>query len=525
MITPTFKIKIPNPEESGLPEKFTAWRPNQESAIASMLESKNRVTALSAPTGFGKSPAYIAYALLSGKPTCVVTSSRGLQDQLLKDYSEIGLVDLRGKNNYPCEMRDDFSCHEGMAARCPYRESIQCPYRQAAMRASVSPLVVTNYSKWIADKCDNQGLSHIQQVVFDEGHDAPEAVAKAMQVTLSADEIEKDLRARYPLSVESFGCWKIWASVAYTVAQEEVEIQKEILKAEVTPRSSSVRKYLHLIDLQHKLSVLATANQNDWVVEELEDGFVFDPIRPVKYSESALLLGRPRVIIVSATLRPKTLWMLGQGKGTYDFHEFDSEFDPRRCPVYYVPTMRVDVKAKDLGMLWARLDQIIARRRDRKGIIHTISYARRDDILARSRFASSMLVNVKGEPATFTIDVFKKAGPGTILVSPSVGTGYDFPMKDCEWQFMCKIPFADGRAKIVKARQEDDKEFGPYMAMQTMVQAFGRGMRSKEDRCENFIADDHLSWFLPKYRHLAPKSFHTFFKQVEYLPQPAELLP
>lgn len=131
-----------------------------------------------------------------------------------------------------------------------------------------------------------------------------------------------------------------------------------------------------------------------------------------------------------------------------------------------------------------------------------------------------MLVNEKGEASTVIVEEFKGSAPGTILVSPSVGAGFDFPGTQCEWQFMCKIPFPDSRDKIVQARQEADKEYGPYMAMNKLVQVFGRGMRSKDDRCENFIGDDHLEWFLPRYGHLAPKSFHGFFKKVTVVPQP-----
>jgi Rad3-related DNA helicase len=88
---------------------------------------------------------------------------------------------------------------------------------------------------------------------------------------------------------------------------------------------------------------------------------------------------------------------------------------------------------------------------------------------------------------------------------------------------MCKIPFPPP-SKIVKAREAADPEYRSYQAMQTMVQCFGRGMRSKSDACENFIFDDHLEWFKPKFAHLAPSSFHAFFKKVAVLPQPPERL-
>ncbi len=518
-------MRVPTPQEIGLPPKFDTWRANQAEALRVMITSQKRITALSAPTGFGKSPVYVAHAIYSGKPTCIVTNSRGLQDQLMRDFECIGMVDIRGRANYQCEMRDDFTCEDGFASRCPYRGSVGCPATLAEMNAASSKLVVTNYAKWTASHKFGMGMEHFEQVILDEGHDAPDAVAQAMQVILNYHEIEDRLEFPFPrTNDDTFATWKAWAAGARYEAEKAMQECRLKIDEHVNPRPTWVKDYLHMKNLCKRLATLSTARAQDWVVDRVEGGYQFDPIRPAVYTEGTLFLRIPRIILVSATLRPKTLFMLGVSKDKFDFYEFDSDFDRDRCPIYWVPTMRVDIRSSDLGMLWARLDQIISKRRDRKGIIHTISYARRDDIVNRSRFASSMLINPKGEPATSMVEQFKASPPGTILVSPSVGTGYDFPGNTCEWQFVCKIPFPDGRSKIIKARQEDDNEYGAYHAMQTLVQAFGRGMRSKEDRCENFIGDDHLSWFLPRYGHLAPRTFHSFFSKVSVLPQPPEAL-
>lgn len=489
-----------------------------------MITSDKRVISLSAPTGFGKSPVAVAGALLSGKPTIIVTSTKGLQDQYVRDYKSVGLVDIRGRSNYLCALRDDYSCQEGYAARCPYKGSIECPASQAEMRAATSSLVVTNYDKWIASARFGQGMNHFEQIIFDEGHDAPDALAQAMQITITVDDIEKTLKLDYPLAVTQFTNWKIWASTARDRAELRL-LEWDLKMKEVgSPKPTWVRAYLHLKNMVRKLSILSTARPNNWVVEEVEGGFQFDCIRPGQYAEGILFLRIPKIVIVSATLRPKTMYMLGLSSSQFTFCEFDSDFDSARCPNYWVPTMRVDARATDLSMLWVKLDQIASRRRDRKGIVHTISYARQAEVLRKSRYAGTMLANQRGESATSVVDMFRGSGPGTILVSPSVGTGYDFPGKDCEWQFLCKIPFPDGRSKINQARQDDDKEYGPYQAMQGLVQTFGRGMRSREDQCENFIVDDHLAWFLPRYGHLAPKSFHSHFKRVDTVPQPLPTL-
>jgi Rad3-related DNA helicase len=212
--------------------------------------------------------------------------------------------------------------------------------------------------------------------------------------------------------------------------------------------------------------------------------------------------------------------MLGIGRDNFTFHEYPSDFDPARCPTYHIPTMRVDHRAKDLSMLYLRVDQIMARRADRKGIIQTISWPRRDETREFSHYADRMLVNQKGQSVTAAIEAFKASPPPYVFVSPSVDTGYDFPLDTCEYQIILKVPFPDSRFKIVRARQEDDPDYGPYQAMQSLVQMLGRPMRSKEDRAENFILDSHIQWFRPKFGHFAPRNFHQFFKTVDIVPAP-----
>lgn len=773
------RYKIPSPAECGLPEQFSNWRPKQEEALEWLrFRSQKRIKGLCAPTGFGKTSVYVADALLSGEATCFVTDNRALQDQLMREFGSIGMVDLRGRKNYECGLREDYTCEQGFVARCPHKGTVMCPASQAAIRANLSLLVTTNYAKWTAAKKYGQGMDHFKKVVFDEGHGAPDAVDSAMQVMVHHREREQHILLDPPSDPTSLLAWKVWAGEARVIIDEQAKIAQDVIKGQSQPRPSAVRHALHMRQLLRRLNILATARPAEWVVEELERGFQFDPIRSGRYAESVLFLRVPSVLVISATLRPKTLHMLGQGSDTFDFQEFDSDFDPARCPVYWVPTMRVDSRSTDWSPLWLKLDQIAARRQDRKGIIHTVSFARRDQILSLSRFAGKMLINEKGSPSGEMVEHFKQSPAGTIFVSPSVGQGFDFPgclspntriltadlnyvpvgtlqpgdkllafdediptgrrtrswreavvinnspgvkpcrrvtlsdgtqfvcslehpwlvstgkraaywqstdklkpfgssllrlveswepgdswdagylsgiwdgeghisqrlnqwrsggemphvvtgmsqvdnivlaqtmvllnrhgisyktyvtkrrksteqdktsvlvinrrdilhllgwcrplrilsklrldllgslrpmtpvqivsiediglhpvsllststrtyvaegfashNSQCEWQFLTKIPFPPP-SKILKARTDADKDYPHYLAMQSMVQAFGRGMRYAADQCENFICDDHVEWFLPKHGHLAPRSFRSFFRRVERLPQP-----
>lgn len=520
-------MKIPSPQQLGLPEKFQDWRSNQEDAIEKCLMGSKRETVISAPTGFGKTGVVLGVASMAWKvfkeSTCIVTATKGLQDQYLEDGESLGVADLRGRDNYICEMRRDvnFTCSQGYNARCTYKGTPMCPASQAEMRAAISPIVLTNYDKWTSSKKYGQGLNHISRVIFDEGHHMPEALARAMQLTFHSKEIEQDLKINFPggSELEDMREWKQWASAARTIAEQEMVTARGRLIHNSNPKASWVKHYTHMKHLVRRLGVLATAAANDWIVEQIEDGFQFDPIRPGRYVESALLLKVPKVAVLSATVRPKTMFMSGIGREQFDFFEYPSTFDPNRCPIYWVPTMKVEY-GRNLGPLWTRVDQVLSARQKVKGIIHTISYPRQEELLDVSRFSDYMIANRKGQSITRKVEEYKAAGPGYRLVSPSVSTGYDFPDDECRFQIVLKTPF-EPPSKIQKARQADDKEYVYYRAMQYLVQAFGRDMRSETDWSERFIFDDHFGeWFKNKYSHLAPKSFHAVYKRADILPQP-----
>lgn len=509
-------------------EKFEAWRPEQEESIRVTVTEQRRTSVMCAPTGFGKTASYVGSSLISGEPTCIVTANKGLADQLMADFESVGLVDIRGRANYDCAMREDYTCEDGHAARCPFKGSTSCPSSLAEMKASASSLVVTNYSKWIAARRYSQGMSHFTRVVFDEFHTAPDQLAAAMQVVLHHNEIEKVLGVDFlpHPDCDDFRNWRPWASETRAIAEEQMQEAQQRLLDTSDPKATWVKHYHHMRNLARRLATIATGAVNNWVVDEVEHGFQFDPINPARYAESTMLLRTPKIVAVSATIRPKTCYMTGMGKDTFTFTEYPSSFDPARCPFYFMETMKVDVNSGDLGQLWLRHDQIAARRKDRRGLGHTISYTRCQEMMNRSIHWERMITNEKGESISVALGKFAEAHPrtGPIFVSPSIGTGYDFPMDAAEWQFIVKVPFLDGRSKVIAARQHQDNEYGAYHAMQSLVQMAGRLMRKHEDQSETFLCDNNWTWFYRAFSHLAPNSFHKFHRTVTVMPQPPKPL-
>lgn len=502
-----------------LPEKFRTYRPNQEDAVDHILTCDRRFPVLCAPTGFGKSVCLVAAAVQSKKRTCILTTSKGLQTQLLRDFTSCGIVDIRGRANYRCAMRPGYTCLDGGQAGCPYRESQVCPYRRAQATASSAWIVVSNYAAWQAAYATNQGWGQFDLLICDEAADLFEHISGSLRIEVG-DEESGALGPPTPRGrrAESLAAWAEWATAALPEARAQLKDLARRIE-EPNPKLSWIREHHHLQNLVARLQRLRAARPQDWIVDESRDGYVFDPLRPAAYAEDWIFMGVPKVVLVSATIREKTMGLLGIPRSSYSFREYPSSFDPSRCPIYHIPTMRMnrDTEAEGIGEWLTRADQIIGRRRDRNGIFHTVSFRRAQAFLESTAYRNILYWNERGELTAPVIEAYLAAAPPAVLVSPSVHTGYDFPGVAAEYQIIGKIPFPVP-TKIQKARESLDPEIGAYQAMQAFVQTCGRPMRSEEDRAENFVIDDSVLWFRKRYRHLAPKWFDARFRQVEVIP-------
>lgn len=513
-------IYLPSPVDLGLPSKFRKWRSGQVHAIMDMVDHKQRFLTQIQPTGSGKSLCYVTSAMLGSGRTLILTSLKGLQDQLMTDFSdEPGLVTVKGKSAYECP-KTHTSCEWApcnFGSFCNYKREPGCPYHDAIRRAKVSDIVVANYSFWHSHKPGI--LGDFDLLVCDEAHNAVNHLTDSLSVYLTRKSLTKT-GIKWP--EKSANHWE-WANYAYHTI--DVAIKERLQKHAGAVRNLTSESFKSLHKLKMKLKRLTEQNPAQWVVEYFHDYITFDPLWPPEFAEPMLFRGIDRILLTSATMGESTLNMLGVPKDNSLTKEYPSYFPTERRQVYYIPTTRVDFRIDNLGYeLWCnRIDQIISKRLDRKGIIHTVSYARRDRITNVSEYSEYFYTHAsRGMLAS--LQKFRNALKPAILCSPSVVTGWDFPYDQCEYQIIGKIPFPDARRAVDKARKERDPDYHCCMAMQNLVQTCGRGMRYQDDQCENMIIDDHFVWFVRKYEKFAPKWWLDAVKTVRTIPEPSERL-
>lgn len=507
---------LPSPVAFGMPSKYESWRNNQDIAFTNLLDTESRFIMQICPTGFGKSLTYMTAALVNNGRTIILTSTKGLQSQLKRDFGNIpGVIDIRGKNNYVCKIEPQTMCDSGPCSigdRCLLKEN-GCLYYDQLKLALGAKVVVTNYAYWMTMVEYGNGLGNFNMMVLDEAHSAPDHLTSHLEVVLRRTDREENriIRDGIPSSHNEMRVWAIkWLE----------EITEELRSMKDGGKDSNRRTIIKLQSLKSKINRLAFM-RDDWVWESNEMEVTLSPVWPWPYAEKWLFASIPKILFTSATCIPKTAAMLGINNRELQCEEYPHSFPVQNRMLFHIPTIRLNFKTTDMELRqWvARIDQILRGRGDRKGIIHTISYKRRDMIMIQSKMRDIMISH-KRKDAELVVKKYKVMKLPVVLVSPSMATGWDFPYDECRFQIIGKVPYPDTRGAIMQARTSTDNEYTSYIAMQQLVQACGRGVRAEDDWCENFIIDDNIKWFLPNYKHMAPEWFREAFASRVVIPAP-----
>lgn len=520
----------PSPSDLlGIPG-LDSWYPMQYELMDQALDwydSDSRFLGEAVPVGQGKSVSSVLLSRMTGARTVILTASKGLQRQYLDTFAPLGMAEVKGQQNFQCLLShnlraDEGPCHDGMA--CPVRES--CPYRVQLRRAQESDLVVTNYAYWLAQTNFSMGLGDVGLLVLDESHLAFAAMENYLTIFIAKSELQP-CGIDFPQDVDFWPSWLVWAEASLPgirsiQSQIESDVRQYTSRNQTAPTGllKSSRSVKSLINKLDRLSKV----EEEWVIQRTKYGYRFTPKWVSNYSDH-LFHNIPKVVLMSAVLSHKTLDCLGvPSNGNRSWVETESHFPPSNGPIYHVSTARINSRTDDFGAtIWvSRIDQIIQRRLDRKGIVFPVSYERAKLLLSRSRFKDIMLAHGTSDVVE-VVEKYKRSDPPVVLVSPTVTTGWDFPMGDGMPQYgiVGKLPYPDTRDPVTKARSGDDKEWTSYMAMEVLAQTVGRLNRSPDDLSEMLVIDDNMKWFAYRYKQFAPSWFMERYKgTLDTVPDP-----
>ena len=225
----------------------------------------------------------------------------------------------------------------------------------------------------------------------------------------------------------------------------------------------------------------------------------------------------PKVVFSSATFLdiPTFLKRLGLGSEDAAVVTVPSTFPPAKSPItfpldaylgkgYLNPANR-----SSLMQVVHEIERIARAHRTTRGVIHFLSYEwfraidtlLAPDVRERSIVHTSSTRNEK-------LSEFRDSPPSSILFAIKMEEGTDFRDDQARWQIIVKTPYQDlGDEWVLLHRNRMGQRWYDISALQQIIQASGRIVRSMDDWGETYILDRSALKLIDKYRQECPDWF------------------
>ena len=530
-------------------------------AVQQKLKSGYRKIILSAPTGTGKSAVAMTLAK-SYENSFVVTSSKNLQDQYINDFEM--LVPVKGKSNFPCfksmeqngidlqeydvAMRQGFSCEkgeceeitkEGKRQNCKFKPRIQafeektfqeiiCPYYEQKYSALLADHSVWNYHSYFQTVKYNRGTygEYLNRniSIFDEAHSIEDQIIQFVGIEIIKKHIDE-----CKIRIESYDLSdiKMIIQLIRDIAEFYARKVKEIRESRAyreNPDYNRIRKLDGDYERFARVRSEISSDLGNFIINEPEykkDEFksiIIKPLDVSKYVKEFFIT--PFQIFMSATInRDSFCQNMGFAPEEIAFVDTPrSPFPLENRKVKFLNTARLSYKSPivDENRIWLKIDEILSRHKNQRGLILTSSRARCENIVKnlssknKSRLRICHARNPDGKTQDDVIKEHANSKDG-VLISSSLWQGVDLKDNLSRFQIIAKSPYPNYTEKWVESKMERYPLWYPSQTITKILQGFGRSIRSKHDWAITYVLDSAVEPLLNNSKNLVPRSYYDVF--------------
>ena len=512
-----------------------------EAALEAFLKNDKKFFILEAGTGVGKSAigltiARILNSQLShseefGRGSYFLTTQKVLQEQYENDFGRPNgnMVSVYSSKNYQCEFHKKNDCRtsqqmlrtEEKSSRFFKKCTSDCLYKREKKLFLDSPESVTNFPYFIMESTYSGKITPRNFLVVDEAHNAESVLTKFVEISVSQYFCEKVVKSKWPEKITPVAFYKWLRDVYNPKLQKQIlyfeqQLESMGLKSKVQDLAAIALKYDMLKSHSNKLTLfLEDYSSENWVMEigETEKrGYVRVTYRAIdvsKYAESYLFRMGRKVLLMSATILNAKGYAksMGIAEDDYDSISIASPFPVENRPIIHADIGSFSAKVIDLTLPRAKdaIKAILAEHKGEKGVIHCHTYKIANYLKKALRSKRILTHNSDNRDEILHKHITSK--DPTVLLTPSMTEGVDLKGDASRFQIIVKVPYPYLGDPIIRKRMnKNDKWYSMQTAM-TIVQAYGRSVRSMDDNAITYILDSDWKRFYRDNKDVFPAGF------------------
>jgi Rad3-related DNA helicase len=380
-----------------------------------------------------------------------------------------------------------------------------------------------NYAYYLAELNYSGGFSPRELLVLDEAHNAEASLMSFIEVTLSDSLLSRvGISERLPSVIEPRDFFDFAEDIIPSIKERSQTIDYQIKKGVIAGELALAEmKHKQWCDNQlGKLDLLRYSREEEevhWVVahSRSQEGqrVTFKPVNVAAFAEDLLFAYGERVLMLSATILdpPTYLRSLGIRPEEAEVIQVASHFPAENRPIYVNPVAKLTrhYVERDLPKLVAEIAELFDSHQHDKGVIHAHSY-KISGYIAKNlpgRFHDRLVTHYSSDGRDAALEEHSRSRKATVLLTPSMTEGIDLADDLSRWQVICKIPYPYLGDPQVAQRKEVDPAWYDWRTCLTVVQAYGRSIRSADDYAVTYILDADFPSFLKRQQRRLPAWF------------------
>lgn len=498
--------------------KFRKYQRETVEKILDEFSTGVKAVLYDAPTGSGKSIVNVTLGRAS-KKAFYITPQLTLIDQIKKDkYLGQHVVDIKGRQNYPCSWDPAATCDVGMCRRVKdfsCQKIISCPYWTQKMKALDAQTALMSFAYFILEGNTETDFSFGRRelLILDESHSIDRHIVSHISLTVSPWSVPFELYKKVTSQVGHIQDFDDAANVVRTVkdfAKLEVDMAEAKIQLTLEGGEISITQATNLRRLNDFIwsaeRFLNCLTDVEWVWQVGWASYhgnnypklVLQPLYARSFMQDMIWSRAEYYIISTATILNIPLFLKETGLDkTLPADKIVHISVPSTFPVENRPIIdRMNGKLthnkleQNIVGAVSVLERILDQEEGKNVAVHCNSYGMSIKIqnLINPKYKDRLVVHTS-EDRQEALETWKN-GHGRVFLAVSFTEGQDWIGEICEAQVLFKVPFMDISDKRV-ARRLEKCEWKWYQneALKTTIQSYGRAVRSPEDKARFYIID------------------------------------